>query len=210
MYKSAAFEQGYVDKLTELSKQADSLEGELAGALVPGLIPGYNLVQAPAAVIGSILGAGNARDLSDEEIEEARNVRGNASNWIPGVGHYRLSQRTGVLANKIRERAKQLGKKKVRPTWNQTLENTPGLGDILTLGLGPIAGTVASMVTPHRSLDEQVEHDEKLHMLKRLLIPGYGSYQAGKRLGVTRDVLDKDNDSEKKDKKKKKKSDDED
>lgn len=183
-----AFKQGFLDKLAEFDKQAKSTAGnELAGSLLWGVLPYANLPHA----IGATLGALNARDLSDEELEKLIATRENAMNYVPGVAGYRMAQRTGATANAMRERAKELGISHIRPTRHTATEALGSLINPLNLIGNPI-GLIAGAAGKHRTLDEQIEHDSKGQSLKNILIPGYAAYHSAKRLGATRDVMEKD------------------
>lgn len=185
-----AFKQGYMDKMAELRKSAESsLGNEYAADIVESMGP-WSWVTAPANLVGGLVGLGSGRDLSDKEIEERLSKTTPGSSWIPGVAGYRLGLRTGVTDQAVRDKAKELGVKRVRPNWNNTLETAWSPADILTLGLGRAGGLLTSALTDHRSLEDQVKHDENVHFWKNLLVPGYGAYNHGKRLGVSRDLLD--------------------
>lgn len=185
-----AFKQGYMDKMAELRKQSEqSLDHDLAGAIVPGITP-LAAIYGPANAIGHMIGQGSGRDLSEAELAERLETKKPWESWIPGVAGYRLGLRTGGVTNSgVRDKAKELGVKRVRPNWNAAMENI-SIGDLLTGGLGRVGGLVGSAITDHRSLEEQVEHDKDVHFWKNLLIPGYGAYNQGKRLGVSRDLMD--------------------
>lgn len=177
-----------MDKMAEFEKEAKSTVGhEYASSLLYSL-PYLNIPHT----IGTVLGSLNARDLSAGELEELIKDRGNAANYIPGVGGYRLAQRGGQLSNAVVDRAKELGIKKVRPTRHAATEFLSGFNPLNILG-SPI-GLIAGAAGKHRTLDEQVEHDSKPQSVKNLLIPGYGAYHSAKRLGASRDVMEKDTD----------------
>lgn len=188
------YEKGFIEKCAEygvdgetLLKQAKSTYGhELGGFTVNGLIPYVGTI--PNA-IGSTLGSLNARDLSDEELDELSQERGNGMNYLPGVAAYRLAQRSGAVNKAVVDRAKELGIKSVRPTRHAFTEGLSGLVNPLNWVASPIGALIAAG-KPHRTLDEQVKHDSKSQSWKNLLIPGYGGYNGALRGGASRDVME--------------------
>ena len=177
-----------------LMKTAKSRLGhEIAGSLVNPL----NLFGGNA--IGSFFGELNGSDLSDEEIARLIEERGNLANYfLPGASAYRLSQRPGSLARKIVERAKELHIEKVRPKRHMFTEALSAINPLNIIGT-PV-GTIVGIAGKHRTLDEQVEHDSKSQSWKNLLLPGYAAYHNAKRLGATRDIMERDKESKDDDK----------
>ncbi len=193
-----AFKQGYMDKMAELRKQSEqSADHDVAASALPMFTP-LAAIYGPANAIGMMIGAGSGRDLSEEEIEERLKDKKPAESWIPGVGGYRMGLRTGVSNSAVRDKAKELGVKRVRPEWNTVMESM-SLGDVLTGGLGRVGGWIGSAITDHRDLEDQIEHDKKVRFWKNFLIPGYGAYNQGKRFGVSRELLDKKKNKSEKD-----------
>lgn len=188
------YEQGFMRKCAErgidgsaLLKQAKSTYGhELGGYALTSAIP---YVGSLPASIGALAGAMNGRDLSEEELDELANERGNGMNYVPGVAGYRLAQRQGAVNAAIVDRARELGIKKVRPSRHAVTESLSGIVNPLNWVAGPI-GSIVGATRPHRTLDEQVAHDAKPQSWKNLLVPGYGGYQGALRAGASRDVME--------------------
>ncbi len=178
-----------------LVKEA-ALPSEIGGSIVTNTLPFGPYLSLAGTAAGLLRG-------SPSRLAQTEAYDRSYSNFIPGVGDYRLARR-GLRAAEDTGSSGSMLSELIGPATSTLLSGIVGAGLGRALdgsrgmysgaGLGLLAGAglnaigaLPALLTKTRNLDEQKRNDKNtLRTILKYILPGLGSYDRYKRYGYTR------------------------
>jgi len=171
------YETSFKDETQKIAGSTSEAFGSVLGNMLP-------IVGGPASLVGSIAAAVTPT-LTKEEMK--RQQKESASNFIPGVGTYRLLKRMGYSHEDLKKQNLKDEMKKSAGVYSEYLGQ---IVNPLNLVANPI-GAIAAGLTDTKS-DEEMKKQQK-KSVSNFLLPGTAAYRYFKRMGHSNKKMNLEN-----------------
>ena len=177
--------KAFNDELEKMAGVVSEVLGSAGTSSIPYL--------GPFAALGGMIGAAATPTYSDKEMKESQKAIG--TNFIPGIGTYRLFKRLGWTGKKGQEMTEKTSELKKEA--GVVSEFVGSAVNPLSLIATPISA-IAAAATPTYS-DKEFKEAHKA-VASNILVPGMATYRYWKRLGYSQKKADEMIEKEKKQK----------